>query len=139
MPALTQARNTPKYSTNTVSDRLAIPVKANTRIWQGALVVFDAGFAAPARVATGLVAVGVAESTVDNLGGGGGALQVSIRRGAFIWANSSAIDQITQADCGKTAFIVDDNTVAKTDGGATRSAAGKILAVSPAGVTVETI
>src|SRR4051812_14656611 len=100
---------------------LSIPVKAATRVYQGALVVVDAGYAAPGRTATGLVAAGVAlEAGADNTTGAAGAINLKVRRGVFKFNNSAAGDLIVQADLLKNAYIVDDNTVAKTDGGATR-------------------
>ena len=44
---------------------------------------------------------------------------------------------MTQADLGKSCYIVDDQTVAKTSGGATRSLAGKVVGVDVDGVWVE--
>jgi hypothetical protein len=140
MPATTQARDTLKMGTQVMVETLAIPAKANVKINQGAFVVFDAGVAAPGRTAVGLIAAGKAtDKTYDNTGGALGAIIVKVERGTFRWANSSAGDLITQADVGADCFIVDDQTVAKTNGGATRSRAGKILAVEAAGVWVETL
>lgn len=113
------------------------PVKASTTIYQGALVVMDSGLAIPGKTGTGLIALGLAEETVDNKGANGAA-SVTARRGTFHFFNSSAADAITSADIGKQCFIVDDQTVAKTNGGepATRSAAGTVIDVDPRGVFV---
>ena len=54
------------------------------------------------------------------------ALDVEVERGVFAFDNSTAGDAIAQADVGNNAYIVDDQTVAKTDGGGTRSIAGVI-------------
>jgi hypothetical protein len=43
---------------------------------------------------------------------------------------------IVQADIGKACFILDDQTVAKTDGGATRSRAGIVEGIEGSGVWV---
>lgn len=56
------------------------------------------------------------------------------RRLAFKWANDGSI---TQAHLMKTAYIVDDQTVAATDGSGTRSPAGRILGIEADGVWVE--
>lgn len=112
---------------------LSIPVKAATTINKGALVVIDAGYAAPARTATGLLAAGRAEETADNSSGSAGDIRVLVRRGAFAANNSASGDAIAQADLGKTVYFVDDNTVAKTDGSTTRSAAGKFVGFNDAG------
>lgn len=102
-----------------------IPVKANTVICKGAFIVIDAGYAAPARTATGLLPAGRAEQNVDNTGGSAGAKTVRVRRGAFCGNNSASSDAITQADMGKDVYFVDDNTFALTSASSTRSVAGK--------------
>jgi hypothetical protein len=112
------------------------PVKANVKPIAGGLAVLSAGYAAPGTTALNLIALGMFEATVDNTGGANGALSVDVREGSYKWKNSAAGDQITQADVGKDVFIVDDETVAKTDGGGTRSRAGKCTKVDTEGVTV---
>ena len=52
---------------------------------------------------------------------------------ATSFANSSAGDLITIADIGKACFIVDDQTVAKTDGTGTRSRAGIVDGIEASG------
>lgn len=116
------------------------PVKGATTIHQGALVVNDAGNAAPGRTATGLIALGIAEESVVNEGANG-AKSVTVKRGTFKFFNSAGEQEITAADIGKQCFIVDDQTVAKTDGAdapdpATRSAAGTVIDVDADGVFV---
>jgi hypothetical protein len=111
---------------------VSIPVKASTTIYSGAFVVVDAGYAAPARAATGLKAVGRATTTVINAGAAG-AQSILVERGAFAANNSASADLIAQADLFSTVYFVDDNTVAKTDGTGTRSAAGKVVGFNEAG------
>jgi hypothetical protein len=137
MAATTKERNTARKSTETVLNVNAIQMKAATKVNQGSLVVIDAGYAAPGRTAAGLIAAGVATQTVDNTTGANGAKTVEVRRGTFLWANNPG-DLIVQADLGKNCFVLDDQTVSKTDGAATRSIAGKIMEVVAAGVWVET-
>ena len=134
MPALAADRTTPKRLAN----RLNLPVAANAVIYAGALVCVSAtGFATKGAVATTLKVAGVAQQRVDNTGGADGALRVEVdRQGAHLFANSAAGDLITLADMGATCFIVDDQTVAKTNGGATRSLAGYVVDVDAAGVWV---
>lgn len=130
MTALSAPRNTPLR----VGDAFAFAVAASTTIHQGSLVVLDAGYAKPGRTATGLIAVGRAESSATAVSAGDA--QVEVRRGVVKFANSSAGDLIAQADVGADCFIVDDQTVAKTNGTNTRSRAGKIAAVDADGVWV---
>jgi hypothetical protein len=59
---------------------------------------------------------------------------VEVERGCFLFTSDGTI---TQADVGKTAFIVDDQTVADNDAAGARSAAGIIRGVEVGGVWVE--
>jgi len=59
-----------------------------------------------------------------------------VRPGVFKFANSANGDLIAQANVCADCYIVDDNTVALTDGGGTRSRAGKIVGVDSDGVWV---
>lgn len=131
MAALTAPRNTPQR----VGEIFALPVKAATTIHQGSIVVVDAGYAAPGRTATGLVAAGRAESGAVAVAAG--SATVEVRRGIFKFGNSAAGDLIAQADVGADCYIVDDQTVAKTNGTNTRSRAGIVTAVEPDGVWVQ--
>jgi hypothetical protein len=133
MAALTADRNTKERADKMFS----FPVKAATKIFAGSIVALNAGKAVPGSTAVGLVAVGRAEEQVDNSSGADGDLNVSVRRGCFRFLNSAAGDAIAVSDVGSTCYIVDDQTVAKTNGGATRSAAGTIRDVDADGVWVE--
>lgn len=130
MTAMSQARSVVESKAEFTSG----PVKAATTIFQGALVVNDGGVLGPGRTALNLVAIGVAEQTVVNPGAAG-EKRITPRRGTFKFANLGA-DAITEADLGKDAYIVDDQTVAKTSGANTRSVAGKIIQVDSDGVFV---
>lgn len=134
MPALTQDRNSRRRDGNQVEP----PVAATTRIFGGAIVCVNAaGFAVPGVTSTTLKAVGVAEQRADNLTGAAGAIRVRCRKGPHLFANSAAADAITLADVGTDCFIVDDQTVAKTNGSNTRSVAGKVFDVDADGVWVD--
>jgi hypothetical protein len=120
MVALTAERNTRLR----LGDLRVEPMAATVKIWSGSLVMRNAaGFLTKGATATGCVGVGRAERTVDNIGAAGAAV-IEYRLGSFLFANSAAADQITIADIGKACFIVDDQTVARTDATATRSRAG---------------
>lgn len=138
MAALTVARNTDHLGDYPLIHLWRVKVKANTKIFAGSAVVIDAGYAAPARTATGLLTAGRAEQTVDNTGGAAGAKVIEIRRGCFGWNNSGGGDAIGDADIGKICYFVDDNTVALTDGTGTRSAAGRIMQIEGGQVYVTT-
>ena len=133
MAALTTSRNTPERS----GDVIGYPVKASVKPIQGGIAVLSGGYAAPGSVATTLIAVGRFEETVDNSAGANGDLSVCVKRGTFKFGNSSAGDLIAQANVGADCYIVDDQTVALTNGTSTRSLAGKIIAVDADGVWVK--
>lgn len=127
MAALSQARNTPER----LGRVLEWPVKAATTIHQGSLVVADAGYAAPGRTASGLVALGRAEESATAVAAG--SVKVRVQPGVYKFGNSATTDLIAQADAGSDCYIVDDQTVAKTSGTNTRSRAGIVLAVDADG------
>lgn len=131
---LTADRNTPRRDGK---DRV-LPVAGSTKIYGGSLVARDAsGNAVPGSAATTLLGVGRAEQQVDNSAGAAGALTVPVAAGVFQFANSAAGDLITLADVGNNCYIVDDQTVAKTNGTNTRSVAGIIFDVDANGVWVK--
>lgn len=133
MTALSASRNTVERQ----GDIEEHPVKASVSCFQGGIAVLNAGYAAPATTATGLIAAGRFEDNYDNSAGANGAIKARIKRGKFRFANSASTDLIAQADVGADCYLVDDQTVAKTNGGSTRSRAGKIIAVDSAGVWVQ--
>jgi len=134
MAALTADRNTPRRA----AEDFEFPMAASTLIYAGALVCINAsGLATKGAVATTLKTVGVAQETADNSAGAASAKRVKVRRGCYRFANSGSTDAITLADVGADCFVVDDQTVAKTNGSATRSVAGKVRDVDAEGVWVE--
>ena len=135
MAALSAGRNTAQRT----GQLFTRPVAANVTIYPGALLALTAaGYATPGAVATTLIADGVAETDVPIVNGAtAGAVTVTVRPGIHQFGNSAAADAITFAEIGDNCYIVDDQTVAKTDGGATRSIAGKIVDVDAQGVWVK--
>lgn len=134
MAALTADRNT-KERENKVYH---FGVKAAAKIYAGSIVCLDAaGKAVKGAVATTLKTVGRAEEQADNTSGADDAIKVKVARGCFRFLNSAAGDAIALADVGANCYVVDDQTVAKTDGTGTRSVAGKIRDVDADGVWVE--
>lgn len=134
MAALTQDRQTPHRAARDFS----FPVAATTKIYGGAIVcITSTGYATKGATSTTLKAVGIADSAADNSAGANGDVRVKTKRGTFKLGNSASTDQITLADVGASAYIVDDQTVAKTNGSNTRSVAGIIRDVDADGVWVE--
>ena len=128
MAALTKNRTTRRRDTRSFND----PVAAGVQIHAGALIVLNAaGFAEPATTATGLRVRGVAQHPSDNRTGADGAGAVDSLPGAHLFKNSG---DITRADIGSNAHIVDDQTVSAD--GAGKSVAGLIDDVTSEGVWV---
>ncbi len=134
MTAATEMRMTKKRGSLLFSRQVA----ANVKIFEGTLVCLSpTGFAQPGATSATLKADGRANTTVDNTGGANGAKLIDVEKGTFQFANSAAADLITIADISANAFVVDDQTVAKTNAGNTRSVAGKIVDVDARGVWVQ--
>lgn len=133
MAALTVERDTRRRS----GELLALKAAAAKKYLAGALCARDAnGRATPGATATTLVGVGRVAETVDNSAGIDDAVDVQIEKGIFRFANDG-VAPAALADIGNNCYIVDDQTVAKTDGTGTRSVAGKIFDVDSLGVWVD--
>lgn len=132
MAALSAQRDT-KQRSGAVADR---GVAAAAVIHAGAMVALNAaGDLVPFSVATTLKSDGVAQISATG-SAVAGEVRCTVERGTFRFENSAAGDLITKADIGNDCWGVDDQTVAKTNGGATRSIAGKIFDVDAQGVWV---
>jgi hypothetical protein len=134
MAALTTDRNTARAQGDMILD---LPMAAASILFQGAIACRDAaGNVVKGTTSTTLKALGRAEARADNGAGIAGAIKAKIRTGIFLFANSAAGDLIAALDIGNDCYIVDDQTVARTTGGATRSRAGRIMGVDTGGVWV---
>lgn len=143
MAALTQERSTIRRGDGVVLDLLTIALKDNVKIWQGAIVLIDptTGLVEPGTGTNpGKIAVGKAETTVDNtfVGHASAAVSVSIRQGCHYYGSGTAGDAITAANIGAPCYVIDDQLVGLTDGSGTRALAGVICDFdSVRGVLVE--
>lgn len=136
MTALSADRNTPQRAIT----RRQFNALAATTYYGGALAMIDSnGRVRVGATATGMRGIGRVAQFVDNSGGANDAVKVDVDAGTFRYGNSASSDEITQADIGGDCYIVDDQTVAKTDGSSSRSVAGKIIDVDSLGVWVEFI
>ena len=114
------------------------PLAAAAVLYAGTIAVLNAGNLTKGVTGVGLVSVGVTRERLDNSAGIAGAVRGNVHLGVYgPFANSAAADLIAAADIGNDCFIVDDQTVAKTNGTATRSVAGKVFDVSADGVWVK--
>lgn len=132
--ALSAARNTPRRISS-IDMVQEYPMATATTIYQGSLVMLDAGYAKPGATATGKFAVGRAMETKTN-SGADGAKNIKVECGIFKYTNSGA-DAVDANDAGAVCWIVDDETVAETNGTNTRSPAGIVEAVESDGVWVK--
>lgn len=111
---------------------------AGVKVYAGGIAVLTAtGVARAGYTATGLKAIGYFETDADNTSGADNAVTVSVRRDVVQLVNSTSTDAITAADINNVCYIVDDQTVAKTNGTNTRSACGRIVDVDATGVWVD--
>lgn len=130
---LSADRNTPAR----IGDNRRSLVGAATRIFAGALLMRNAtGHLVRGAVALNCIGAGRAEEAVDNTAGGAGAASVTWRPGIFRFRNATAGDAITIAHIGRVCWILDDDQVGLTNGGATRSPAGLVEDVDTTGVWV---
>lgn len=132
MPALTADRATAERKGDEFSyDAAAVECFAG-----GIAMLNASGNVTPGATATGQICVGMFAEHVDNSGGSAAAVKAKVKSGVFRFGNSGSADAITKANIGDTCYIVDDQTVALTNGTNTRSAAGTIVDVDSVGVWV---
>lgn len=117
----------------------AMPLETNMVIHAGTLACVNAaGNVVKGITSTALRCLGVFLAAMNSTGLAAGVLTAEPAIGVFgPFANSAAGDQITNADVGADCWIVDDSTVAKTNGSASRSVAGKVWAVTSEGVFLD--
>lgn len=118
---------------------ISLPMEAASQIFAGSMVVVNAAGNAVRGAANqpGLRAVGVAKNPVNNLGGAAGARRVDAMRGCYLFDNGTGPDLIVRADIGNPCFVIDDQTVGKTNSNTTRATAGIVRDVDSAGVWVD--
>jgi hypothetical protein len=110
------------------------PLGAGVHVRKGGLLTAAAatGLVQPATDSAGVVFVGVAYEESDNTLGLAGAQAVRVlKTGVFTYAKTAA----AQTDVGKTAFVVDDNTVSTA--ATTDSIACGIVVGVPDALTVQ--
>lgn len=133
MSATTTDRNTPYKD----GELISVPMASGTTIPAGVIVCANAtGFAVNGSTSTTLTYLGRSDEAVSNPGADGAKSILVRREKSFKWANDPA-DLVTQASMGKVCYITDNQTVSKTNGTNTRSAAGIVLAVESDGVWVK--
>ncbi len=110
------------------------PVAAGATIWQGAMVALvttgGVTYAEPAAATAGLVIVGAARETANNLGGAAGAINVGVENDACMM-NNDATNPVTAALIGQSVYVVDDNTVSASSSSGARPVAGVLFEMDP--------
>jgi len=141
------ALTAPRKITRTDEGVASYPVAASAVCIQSGLAVLAAGLLIAGRSGAGgtdalkaadiahHVAVGVFMESVTG-GVADGDVVAQVQSGVFNFANSAGADEITLADVGKVAFIVDDETVAASSASGTRAPAGPVIDVDDDGVWV---
>ena len=130
MTALTNSRTPQQMDLESVLVRkMEFPVAATTHHFVGALVATNnAGFTVVPTASTSLVAQGVCIEEANNTGSAG-AIKCKIQAGTFSFFMGGGGDALTIADRGKIVYMIDDQTVGKTNGSNTRSPAGYLVDV----------
>ena len=131
MSALTQARNTAELHVGAIHYIFEREVASGNTVYAGCIAAQNSsGKAVPASDTANLVVLGRAERTV------GEGEPVLIRTGVFLFDNGTSSEELTAADIGAVAYIVDDHTVGKV-GGTNKIPAGIVVDVTADGVAVE--
>lgn len=132
MAALTDNRDTVERA-SAHSQRHAGVGLSSTQFYKGGIIAYDSadGLVKKGVTSTTLIAIGRCEENV--LTGAGNTRKINGRSGIFKYGNSASADLIAEDDVGKPCYIVDDATVALTDGTGTRSRAGIIDGVDTDG------
>lgn len=132
MVALTQDRMTDRAD----GTLQAYGVLAATKLFAGSIgMITAAGYLTKGQTALNLRCAGRVSDPYDNTAGANAAITGVVESGIFKWANLAG-DLITIADIGTDCYVADDQTVARTNGAATRSRAGKVINVDATGVYV---
>jgi len=122
-----------------VHQQLNLGLAATTTVYRGSIALKNAsGYlknsASPLSTDT---CMGLVEQALNiaNTGPGivgtstNGAVLVDIATGTFFLSAGTAGDALTIADIGSKVYVIDEVTVGKTDGSATRPVAGTLVAV----------
>jgi hypothetical protein len=131
MGALTQDRNTAEI----IGDDRQGTLGLNQLAYAGGMLMRNAT-GDLLKGATALACIGAGRAEERATSTTAGVTPISFKVGTFRFANSAAGDLITKANIGTLCFIVDDQTVAATNGTNTRSPAGIVEGVDAAGVWV---
>ncbi len=112
-----------------------VPVKGETKIDKGHIVILDGGYAKEATKAENLIVIGIADHSVDNQLGENGDKEIVIRRNeAYLFTNAASNAAVGITEVGKKVHIHDSYTVTKTSSGSTEL--GKVIGLDDGKVWV---
>jgi hypothetical protein len=126
----TTPRNTDRLLASSALWR-SFPVGADQVAEYGWLAMIDqtTGMCVVGGSGAGYIGAGRFAGPIDATGKADGELVVDVDFGVFYWQNSGGADAIGVGDFGKPCYVVDNQTVALTDGTGTRSVAGIVYEV----------
>jgi len=120
----------------------ACPLGSAVTVYSGSIALIRAGYLANAsapqstdscRGVIGDPAGGTYVKTgpgiVGNGSQGANGVWVNVLTGSFLMANGTGADALAETDAGATVYVVDEQTVGKTNGSSTRPAAGILLPI----------
>lgn len=111
-----------------------LPVAAATTIRQGVMVAINlSGYLVEASADPSLRVLGRSEEYVDNSAGAAAALDCKVKRGIFGWINSATTLALSDAHVGRTAYAVDNQTVALRNPTGSYPVAGRVYDVDADG------
>lgn len=143
--ALTKAKKTVRSAGGGL---LNAAVAAGAVCFQGGLAILASGNARAGRVGQGADAAaqaadaatyraaGVFQQSVTG-GAANGDVRVDIQEGRWLFKNGAGGDALTIADRGRRCFVIDDETVGKTNPNNTRAVAGVVIDVDATGIMVD--
>jgi hypothetical protein len=112
----------------------SLPVAAATIIRQGVMVAINlSGYLVEVSADPSLRVLGRSEEYVDNSAGAAGDLSCKVKRGIFGWTNSATTLALSDAHVGRTAFAVDNQTVALRNPTGVYPVAGRVYDVDADG------
>ena len=140
--ALTEGKALVKLNGSPLPCSIPLVQKTGTTIYPGALcAVATDGYCRPARTSTTDTVVGYAKKNPASQSGTytstvAGDSIVEVAAGVIKMNNSADADEIAITELWDFVYVVDDETVAKTDGGGTRIRAGRAVGLDTGGVFV---
>lgn len=132
--AVRDKENTRRYGAVGDGYQFDLPLTASAEAFGGTIAVLDSGGnVKPGVTGTGLKTLGVFDRHVLNTAVAG-AKKATVKPG--VWGPFANSGSIVAADRLALCYVVDDQTVARTDGTGTRSVAGLVMDVTSEGVYV---